>query len=681
MHATSAPGKWRRRGTAAATPTAAVDDAGGPAAARETSPQVRRACTEQVNRAIFRTTMLGVPGAAVLAVILGSSVPANRRLAFVLAVTVADLIAFAVTGWYVMRCKRGEPVDGFWLGPLAVALVGVSWSSLSVFALPGPERVDLRAVYLLFVCGTSATYVVAAAGRRLYYFASQIPMLTIITVAFALSGDHVTRLLSAAIPIYFAVMTLMHHEVHDVVVRELQLREQNQQTAAALRRANRELARRALRDELTGVANRASFMESLDRALVSARQHDQIIGVVYIDLDRFKVVNDSLGHGGGDELLAAVAYRLRGSIHDDDVIARLGGDEFAILLHDLATRDEALEVAHRIRRACATPFPICERRVNVTASIGVTTNIRVDDDAETLLRHADAAQYRAKQAGRDRVEVFDLGLREAIQRRLENEEELRDAIEKGEIVPWYQPQMEIVSGDVVGAEALARWMHPTRGVLEAGAFVPVAEGGALTYALDATITQAAAGGIARLAADGVVGDGFRVWCNVSRDQLTRAQPAERLAELLERSGCSPEHIGIEITESSVLADVDAVAPQVAAARELGVHVALDDFGTGPSSLTLLRSLPVDLVKIDRSFVRDVTTDDRAAAIIRHLIALAYDLGIRVVAEGVETPEQAGRLSDLGCRFAQGFLWSKAVPLCDFAKVVRAQHREEMRRGA
>ena len=476
-------------------------------------------------------------------------------------------------------------------------------------------------------------------------------MLGLVMIRCLSSGERVTTLLGLAVPIYFVVMASLHHEVHTVVVKELELRERNDETNARLVEANTRLTELAMRDPLTGLANRAAFIEHLERAVASARRKDTKIGVLYFDIDRFKVVNDSLGHAAGDELLTDVAHRVTDLLRTNDVLARLGGDEFTICLDGVESVAQAVVVARRIADAFIPPFRVAGRSLNVSASIGVATNYHVDDGAETLLSHADVAQYRAKQNGRNRVEVFDVELRESIQRRVDDEQELRDALALGQIVAYYQPQFDLVTRAIVGAEALARWKHPERGVLAAGAFVPLAEESGIVFALDGKIIGDAVNARVRLRDQGL-DDSFRIWCNISARQLARGAPAEQLTALLARAGCSPSAIGIELTETAVLPDVHAAAVHIGQARRLGVTVALDDFGTGHSSLTLLRSLEIDAVKIDRSFVQDITYDSTDAAIVRSVILLAHDLGLNVVAEGVETEEQAEMLVQLGCRRAR-----------------------------
>lgn len=635
------------------------------------SGAARVACLDQIIRAQWRSALLGIPASTLLALILGSSVPASRRVALVAFVSVTNVVTMITATTYLRRRRRGEVLNRFTPGLLCGILVSVAWSSPAIFALPGPKDVDLRTVYLLFVLGCSATYVVGTAARRLYFYATQIPLLVPIAIVFMSSDDRVTRLLGFAVPIYFIVMTSLHHEVHGVVVSELQLREINDDANAQLREANAELTRRALRDELTGLANRAAFVDLLQRAVGDAGRDGTIVGVLYFDVDRLKVVNDSLGHATGDMLLVEIAHRVRRMLRTNDVLARIGGDEFTMLLDKLHSNGEALVIAERVAAAFVEPFRAGDRLINVSASIGVATNLDTTDDAETLLSFADAAQYRAKQTGRDRIEVFDIKLRAAIESRLDDEHALRGAITDGRIIAWFQPEVDLRTGLFVGAEALARWDHPERGVLDAWKFVPLAEETGLVFALDDAIVASAVTTRAELAAAGL-GDGFRIWCNVSANHLTRGNPAQQLEELLERTGCDPNLIGLEITETAVLPDINAAAREIAAARELGVKVALDDFGTGHSSLTLLRSLTIDRVKIDRTFIADFTRDPRDAAIVRRVIGLAQDLGLDVVAEGVETPEQAGLLVELGCPRAQGYLWAKALPIAELRARIAAQ---------
>ncbi len=363
------------------------------------SDAARAACLDQVMRALWRSSLLGIPSSTLLALILGDSVPLARRVALVAFVSIADIVTMVCTGRYLRRRRRGETVNSYSIGLFCTISVAAAWGSAALYALPTSRNVELRAVYLLFACGISATYVVGTAARRLYFYASQIPLLLPVAIVFTASGDHETRLLGLAVPIYFFVMASQHQEVHGVVVSELQLREHNDEANARLREANSQLTRRALHDELTGLANRAAFVDTLQLAVADARIHRTIVGVLYFDIDRLKVVNDSLGHRAGDMLLVQIAERVRRMLRSTDILARLGGDEFTMLLDKLHSNAEALVIAERVAASFVEPFEVGGRFINVSASIGVATNQDTADDAESLLSFADAAQYRAKQAG------------------------------------------------------------------------------------------------------------------------------------------------------------------------------------------------------------------------------------------------------------------------------------------
>jgi diguanylate cyclase (GGDEF)-like protein len=629
----------------------------------------RRACIDHVIRAMRRSSLLGLPASALLVTILGDAVPLTERLVFVGLVWVADLLAFFACGAYLHRRARGDTVERFWLGPVCIAFIGFAWSSLCVFGLPGPGHSDLRAVYLIFVCGTSATYVVAAAAQRLYFYASQIAMIVPITIAYTSSPDRTTRLLGFATPIYFAVMAVLHREVHGVVTSELDLRQKHDAANAQLRTANDKLATRALTDDLTGLANRAAFVEDLARAVAQAARSGNRIGIVCIDIDWFKVVNDSLGHANGDDLLIQVSNRMQSGTRACDRLARYGGDEFTMLCTDLKAHEEAVVIAKRVAQSLVEPFRIDGRSLNISASIGVATNMHQGDNADALLSHADAALYQAKQHGRNRVEVFDRELQEDFFRRLQDEDELRAALDGDQIVAWYQPIIALETGAISSAEALARWVHPTRGVLDAYKFVPTAEDVGMVLRVDDTIARQVLTSCAALPAE-LLGPQFRIWVNISAKQFTRAHPTERLAQFFDHVGCDPRMIGIELTETAVLQDLDAAATEIRAARDLGVKVALDDFGAGHSSLTLLRALPIDKVKIDRGFIANIDDSDTDRAIVASVLSLASTLGLEVVAEGVETPEQARLLREMGCLFGQGWLWAKPLPLPSLIEFLR-----------
>lgn len=630
------------------------------------SLEARLACDDQAYRAVKKSALVGIPSALLLVAILGNDLPVQERIAFVAFIAAADVAAFTCSAVYLARRRRGSRLPARWVGPSCLAAIGLGWGSLAIMGLPAD--LGSRAVYVLFVCGASATYVVGAAARRTFYFASQIPMVTPVFLALVFSGDATSRLLGFAIPIYFALMTALHHEVNAVVVSELQLRESNADTTVRLREANARLYQRALRDDLTSLPNRAAFLDALGAALNRVDSTESAVGVVYVDIDRLKAVNDSLGHATGDAVLRELAQRLRHGMRGGDLLARIGGDEFAVLLEGMKSPGEATGVAHRLADAVFVPFIVEGRTIHITLSIGIAASDAGADKPDTLLALADAAQARVKQTGGNGIRAFDGQLQQTILQRKEDEQDLRRAIGTDEITAWFQPMVAFEHGRMVGAEALARWEHPTRGTLDGSKFIPLAEETGLIIGLDDRILRAALR--ARCALALRADPSFRIWCNVSPVQFSREHTSERLAATLEDIGCSASYAGIEITETAILHDMDIAAREIDAARELGIKVALDDFGTGHSSLTLLRTLPIDVVKIDRSFVGDVVTDRRNRAIIEGVARICADLGIEVVAEGIEQPEQVRVLRELGCHYGQGYLWSKAVTLDQLAQQLK-----------
>jgi diguanylate cyclase (GGDEF)-like protein/PAS domain S-box-containing protein len=435
--------------------------------------------------------------------------------------------------------------------------------------------------------------------------------------------------------------------------------------AVALDRAENEarLAHMALNDPLTDLPNRALLLDRLDQALARRARTGDRVAVLFCDLDRFKVVNDSLGHGVGDALLRAFANRLREVVRPGDTVARFGGDEFVVLLDPVTDPDEPGLVADRIAATLDEPFMAEDREVYVTVSIGLAeASDHVTGDA--WLRDADAAMYRAKELGRDRVAVFDTEMRDAALIRLQIESDLRRAVERDELEVFYQPTIDLDTGRVCGAEALVRWNHPIRGLLPPNDFIPAAEEIGVIEAIGARVLERAAAAATKLAplCDG--GE-FELSVNVSGRQL---QPGfdEQVRAACEEQGLSPDRLFLEITETALGLDTEGPIDVLRRVNQLGARVAIDDFGTGYSSLTRLGQLPVDRVKIDRSFVRAIDrADDRLVRIVDAVVALAEALGISVVAEGVETPTQLAHLRRIGCPQAQGFLFARPLPLDQF----------------
>ena len=458
--------------------------------------------------------------------------------------------------------------------------------------------------------------------------------------------------------------------VHDGDVRPLHFIAQTQDVTER-KRAQAELAHRALHDPLTGLPNRTLFLDRLEVALAHLSRRDGAVAVLFLDLDRFKLINDSHGHEVGDQVLMEMAGRLRGLLRPSDTLSRFGGDEFTILCEELSRDEDATAVAERIADALAEPFPLADREVFLSASIGIALGRDRTMSPGTLLRDADAAMYRAKEHGRSRYAIFDGAMRLRGAERLETETALRGAIERGELRVHYQPELDLATGRAVGVEALVRWAHPERGLVAPGEFIPVAEDTGLIVPIGEWVLREAC----RQASEwqGKFGDEpLRIAVNLSGRQLADENLHDAVAGALADAGLRPDLLCLEITESALTEDPMRARLTLHALKRLGVRLAIDDFGVGFSSLSQIRHLPpVDVIKIDRSFISGLGRNREDEAIVASVISLARSLGVETIGEGVETAEHADRLRDLGCDHAQGFHFARPAPAAEAAKVLAA----------
>jgi diguanylate cyclase (GGDEF)-like protein/PAS domain S-box-containing protein len=422
------------------------------------------------------------------------------------------------------------------------------------------------------------------------------------------------------------------------------------------RRAAEQLTYAATHDGLTELPNRAALVDRLDQLLAAALPGQ--VSVLFIDLDNFKVVNDSLGHGVGDELLREIASRLRHVTRDSDRLARFGGDEFVVFVDGGV--DPAV-VAERLRRAVQTPVVVDGHELVITASIGFAVNVEAGLTADDLLRDADAAMYRAKAAGRDRIEAFTLDTRSASVAALRTSTELRRGLERGEVVPYFQPIVDLDGGRVVGFEVLARWLHPERGLLLPGQFLPMAEDAGLMVDLGGRVLRDSLAQLAHWRAVGLRFADCSLAVNVATQQLVDGDFLRLVREALGETGIDADSLWLEITETALMADTEAAAVSLRQLRSLGLHLSVDDFGTGYSSLTYLKQFPVEAIKVDRSFVSGLGLESDDTSIVEAVVRLGHSLGLSVVAEGVETPLQLNRLRELGCDRAQGYLFGRPRP--------------------
>ena len=422
----------------------------------------------------------------------------------------------------------------------------------------------------------------------------------------------------------------------------------------------RQLRHQALHDTLTGLPNRALLLDRLGHALARGRRERLLTAVLFIDLDRFKTINDTYGHDGGDRLLLAVAERLRAALRPSDTVARLGGDEFVVVCEALGNRHEAVAIAERLIGAMRAPVTLQGTAVVVSASVGLAVTEGDTHDPEQLLGDADLAMYRAKERRTGVYELFDESMRLRLAERLSIETALRAAIPRGELTTHYQPIVSLADGRWTAFEALARWCHPERGMVPPSEFIPVAEETGLIADLGGHIMRVACAQLASwMGAHPQFADATMA-INVSVHQIEQDDFVESVATLLARLRCSARHLVLEITESAVMKDEALMVSRLAELRELGVGLAIDDFGTGYSSLGRLSRLPVDSLKVDRSLVAEIDASTTGEALVSAAIAVAHSLGLRVVAEGVETPSQRDALAALGCDAAQGYLLGPPV---------------------
>ncbi len=510
----------------------------------------------------------------------------------------------------------------------------------------------------LLALGTVIAYTTAMAVRT-----AAFAWIAYVTAAEALAGLAVGSIVADAsyslwclflLALYFLNMVVTIRQANQTFIRQVQ--------------DNHDRMRAARFDELTGVPNRSSLKIKLDDALTRARTEGEQVCVAFIDLDRFKAVNDVFGHETGDKLLVEVAERILGCISPRDVVARLGGDEFALVLPSVEHPQGALALAQLVVQRMAQPFDIEGRFIEIGASVGLTMFPVDGVDGPTLLKNADIALYRAKESGRSRVTVFERGMKEQVEERQIIERDLREALHRNEMFIAYQPLVDTATTRIVGFEALLRWRHATRGHIPPDVFIPIAEETGLILELGHWVLLTAAREVVSWSMPS------RLSVNVSPVQFQQPDLAGRVAGILRSTGLAAEMLDLEVTEGLLIENTERAQQQLMKLRALGVHISLDDFGTGYSSLGYLQRFTLDTIKIDRSYVAALPHHEKSAAIIANVVSLGHSLGMKIVAEGVETAAQYLCLLSNGCDLIQGFLFSKAVSAGE-AKVMLAVQGE------
>jgi len=498
-------------------------------------------------------------------------------------------------------------------------------------------------------------------------FASQFAPDAYCIGATASSGGWLAVLIGGfALGVLLITMILLLYDTH--------LESRSRQYAAALENANARLQHLATHDSLTELPNRVLLDDRLSQAIAYAERRTGQLGVLVIDLDRFKTINDSLGHHGGDELLKEVATRLRSSLRKGETLARTGGDEFVLIVDEITAGGDVESVAQRVIACFAQPFRILAVDVHTAASIGISMYPGDGSTAEKLLVHADAAMYHSKKAGGNNYNFFAPSMNAFAHQRLDLENGLRHALLNGELVLHYQPKVDVASGRISSAEALIRWRHPVRGLVAPGEFIPLAEETGLIVQIGEWVLREACRQARQWQISGL--PLVRVAINMSAQQFRQKDLVSVVQAALRDADLEPTHLEIELTESAVMQNAGASAAILEQLSRIGVHISIDDFGTGYSSLNYLRRFPLDKLKIDRSFIKEVVANPEDAAIVRAIISLAHSLKLKVIAEGVETEQQLEFLRALGCDQYQGFLCSPAMPPEAFAEMIRTRNGDK-----
>jgi diguanylate cyclase (GGDEF)-like protein len=439
------------------------------------------------------------------------------------------------------------------------------------------------------------------------------------------------------------------------------------------------LRKQATHDPLTGLPNRLLFGDRLTRSLSIADRHQESVAVLFLDLDRFKLVNDTLGHSAGDALLKQVSARLSGTLRQADTVARMGGDEFTIILTGTCSEAQVARVAEKVLQAFSKGFQIGSRELFITPSIGISIYPMDGKDAETLVRNADTAMYRAKERGRNNYHMYTEALNTAAIERVALEADMRKALKRNEFVLHYQPRYSIKTGTTVGAEALIRWHHPNHGIIYPNQFITLAEETGLIVPLGEWVLRSACAQTKAWLDEGLSLTDVAV--NVSARQFLTADLHKVVQSALADTGLEPRYLGIELTESTLMQNPDHTADVLRSLKSMGLQLYIDDFGTGYSSLSHLKSFPIDALKIDRSFVKEILTNADDAAISKAVTAMAHGMNLRVVAEGVETLEQLEALIALGCDELQGYFLGRPVPASSFGEMLREETPSSWLRAA
>jgi diguanylate cyclase (GGDEF)-like protein len=574
-------------------------------------------------------------------------------------------IAWLVFGVYELVRRRPVRIRVYWRATTAVAVFG----ALSSLLFIGPDAVSSTRYFVRVGIGSliaSISYVGASVAFWHVWKRRRGVGVAMISIALLLYGLQQAYQVGMAIgwrffaaasgTIYLGYFGFLLQAIMGMSMIACLLEDERE----ASELATAEMEHLAYHDALTGLPNRPLFMDRLIMAVAQATRSNQKLGVFFLDLDRFKDINDSLGHSTGDTLLKAVAERIRRCVREGDTVARFGGDEFTLLIPKIDHIEDAAKIAQKILETLKIPFSVHDQELFVTTSVGISIYPSDGTDPETLVRNADSAMYRAKDQGRDNYQLYAPAMNERALERLALENMLRKAISHREFVLFYQPVADMKTKNIVGVEALIRWKHPELGLLSPAHFISAAEISGLIIPIGDWVLHTACKQL-RQWHKRINGD-LTVAVNLSARQFQQPNLVEQIAEVLEEAELDPEFLELEITESNAMQNAENTTYTLRELKGLGVHIAMDDFGTGYSSLNYLKRFPFDILKLDQSFVREITTDPSDAAIATAVIQMAHSLNLKVVGEGVETEDQFAFLMKQNCDYIQGYLFSPPLPV-------------------
>ncbi len=591
---------------------------------------------------------------SILSILFWDIVPHHINLSWLSAT-----YAISLYRWVILRqfnaASDTSRTDQRWRIALALGVVssGVLWGAASVFLFPHDSMLhQLLLAFVIAGMGAGAVTTLSA----IYGFCVAFLLLSLAPLiwSFATAGNAISSTMAVMTALFTLMLMGSSKRLNQMIMETLQTRNERRQAQETIRY-------QALYDELTDLPNRRLLLERLAQEMSRSKRHGHMGAVLFLDLDHFKKINDALGHRVGDSVLQTVATRIRQRLRQEDIASRMGGDEFVVMVPevgdspDLAAANTeylALELRELFREA----FIVDHHKLHLSASIGIALFPMEHEDPEDLLQQADVAMYSAKELGRDNVQMFLPSMQAAVDRRLEIERDLRRAIGGGELELYYQPQV-LECGRIVGAEALVRWNHPTRGLVSPADFISIAEETGLIYQLGDWVLTRACEQLAYLCRDSEL----HVSVNISPKQFREAGFVERVRSILAQTGAPPEMLTLEITESLVIDDIEQTVQRMRNLKTLGVSFSMDDFGTGHSSLAYLKRLPLDAIKIDQSFVRDIESDPNDAVIVETIIVMSHHLGLEAIAEGVETRGALAFLRSKGCHRFQGYLFGRPEP--------------------